>query len=207
MTDQDQPGRKRTSLQSDELAEVRLYQGGEFNTVPDPHLPRALQIKPKFTFWEDISSLAQECDDTLKAAGLPLASLGVPAGYKDLQVFSEEWFAAKIGLKCFHIMAGKETKSDWTLENTLSLGQLLQERTWRRLHKVDAVLGKKNRAATSNGGKKRRGKLGKDTPKILDEMRRLTDKLKSANAAAARVAPKFGKKPSGVLSLWYRHNK
>lgn len=207
MRDEDRPGWKLKHSERDELSEMRRYQGGEVDLAPDPLRPGTFQLRPKITFWEDVARLADECDETLKEAGLPPIAGSSPAPYRNAQTFSEEWFAAKIGAACFHILAGREALSDWTLEKTLTLGQLLQERTWRRLHKVDAVRGKKTLAAGRSGGIQRKGKLGNDTPKILDEMARLIEKNSSVSAAAGRVAPKFGKERSSILSLWYRHKK
>ncbi|WP_136644661.1 hypothetical protein [Tabrizicola sp. YIM 78059] len=207
MMDEDRPGWKLIHSERDELAEVRRYQGGGVELVPDPLRPGTFELRPEITFWEDIARLADECDEILKAAGLPpIAGIGREP-YRNAQTFSEEWFAAKIGAACFHILAGRETLSDWTLERTLTLGHLLEDRTWRRLHKADAVRGKKTLAAGRSGGIQRKGKLGSDTPAILEEMTRLIDKGLTTSAAAGHVAKKFDRKRSGVLSLWSRHKK
>lgn len=108
---------------------------------------------------------------------------------------------------CHDIRQGKETPTEWTLERTLSLGQLLETRDWRRAFKDDTVKGLKVSAGSRKAGPMRLGKFAPDTLEILDEVKRLIETGLSINSAAHTLGRKFGKEPSAVRSLWYRHQK
>ncbi len=138
--------------------------------------------------------------------------LGFKLVQEHAKPFSDEWFAARIGFRCWEALhqhkRGRSGEPD-VLVTIFDIATLRTEWRWRSTRKSDVLRGKKVRASASVGGKETARSSRTKSGKTLKAMTTYVDNgMTVANAARlAHTKDGHGTSPAANKRMWSRYHQ